>query len=94
VGISSRGKPHGTPAIAQDRALRRTAHKHFDVLWTTLMRQPGWSKESARSAGYAWLSEVTQIPPDRCHMGMLHGDDLRKVIASCRPYSEPLFEGR
>jgi hypothetical protein len=94
VGLHRDGRPLGTPANHEDRELRKEAHKHFDVLWRAVMRRDGVSQKEARSAGYRWLSETTGITYDDCHMGMLHGDDLRKVIEVCRPYSEPLFRGR
>jgi len=58
------GKPLGTPANAELRALRRRCHDLFDPLWNRGARH---LRPIARAGAYAWLAEKLGV--DRVHFG-------------------------
>jgi len=78
-------RPLGTPANRQDRELRKQAHALFDPLWPRVAQRDDISKGHARSRAYIWLAGELGIEPRDCHIGMMHGADLEKVIACCTP---------
>lgn len=80
-------KPLGTVANAEDRLLRETAHGLFDPLWRRKMASAGIQKSHARSRAYRWLASEMGMEPARRHISMMHGDDLRRVIATCLKYA-------
>lgn len=86
VGANPDGTPKGTPADPIDRTLRQKAHEVFDCLWRAKMVKEQITQREARSAGYNWLAGQLNIEPELCHIAMMHGDTLRRVIAVCRPY--------
>ena len=85
VGCHKGGKPLGTPANRTDRSLRKQAHAAFDPLWRRVIERRGVSQTQARSAGYKWLSRELGVPIEECHIGMMHGEDLRRVVLCCTP---------
>ena len=90
VGCVGGGKKAlGTPANEEDRALRQEAHATLDPLWRRVAKRDEIPESFARRRAYKWLSEVMGISPTNCHIGMMHGPQLRRVIAMCtRPYGE------
>ena len=69
----------GSPCGPETRKARSAAHAAFDPLWR--------SKKMSRASAYAWLSEATGIPRERCHMGMMTADEARKVVAAVETLS-------
>ena len=68
-------KPLGNPCGAETRKARSAAHAAFDPIWK--------GGKMRRNEAYAWLSEATNIPPDRCHMGMMTLGEALSVVAAC-----------
>lgn len=62
----------GSPCGPVTRKARSAAHAAFDPLWR--------SKSMTRQSAYAWLTEATGIPRERCHMGMMNADEARRVV--------------
>lgn len=82
-GAGPHRRPLGTPADADDRDKRQRAHALFDPLWRRVMERDGVSQGVARSRAYRWLAEQLRVPPERCHIGMMHGRDLERVAVCC-----------
>lgn len=75
VGCHRKGdgtSPMGTLADQPTRDARIAAHAAFDPIW---MRG-----EMDRPAAYAWLSQVTGIPPEQCHIAGMNRDQCQRVI--------------
>lgn len=64
----------GTLANSELRNARTEAHKFFDNLWKNAKRP-----QTARTACYAWLSEMMNIPPEKTHIGMFNIEQCAKV---------------
>lgn len=62
----------GSPCGPVTRKARSAAHAAFDPLWR--------SKKMTRQSAYAWLTEATGIPRERCHMGMMTAEEARGVV--------------
>lgn len=75
----------GTPAKKEDAQLRRRAHELFDPLWQRVAARDGISRSHARSRAYRWLAAELGKDPADTHIGMMFGDDLRRVIECCTP---------
>lgn len=66
--------PHGSLANSALRAARSEAHKFFDLLWKSTKRP-----QTARTACYAWLSEIMNLPPEQTHIGMFDIEQCKRV---------------
>ncbi|MEQ9672389.1 zinc-finger-containing protein [Coleofasciculus sp. G2-EDA-02] len=88
VGVhSGTDKALGRLANAELRRWKQNAHACFDPLWKRKM-QKGFSKAEARNAGYKWLSQQMNLPPQETHIAMFDIEQCKKVVELCRPYSE------
>ena len=58
------------------RIWRRKAHEVFDLLWERHIFQ-------SRSQAYLWLSQVLEVPLEKCHMKMFNVEQCKKVIKIC-----------
>ncbi|MXP24851.1 hypothetical protein GRI39_02160 [Altererythrobacter indicus] len=72
--------PLGKPCGQETRKARSEAHVAFDPLWKTGRME--------RKQAYAWLSEVTGIPSERCHIGMMDADEARDVVAAVQQFTK------
>lgn len=79
-------KPLGRLANAELREWKIKAHDLFDRLWNIKIIVAGISKGEARKSAYKWLSETLDIPPEKCHIGMMDVDDCKRVFELCRKY--------
>lgn len=79
-------RPLGRLADLKLREAKQAAHDAFDPLWRRKMERDGCSKGQARTAAYAWLSKVTGIVPEKCHIGMFDELECRAVLNACAPY--------
>lgn len=61
--------------------LKTAAHLAMDRIW----RSGAAPREKVR----VWLSNQLRIPPDRCHMGQLTEDELRRVVEVCQRSNWP-----
>jgi hypothetical protein len=80
------GRPMGTLANKNLRALRVQAHISFDSVWKQKTKTDNVSNRFARSLGYAWLSNELDIPLRKCHIGMFGETLCIKTIKLCRDY--------
>lgn len=71
--------PLGRLANKELRALKREAHMYFDKIWEPLVT-PSFTKGTARTWAYDWLSEVMGTPRNETHIGMFDEDQCRNVI--------------
>ena len=69
------GKPLGTLANKELRAMRGMAHKAFD---------PFWEENRDRAQAYSWLARQLKIPATQCHIGMFDIETCQKVIDICK----------
>lgn len=84
------GTPHGIPANAQTREARRMLHILFDPLW-----QRASFRKAARTNAYSWLSAMTGIPEDKCHIGMMSLEELHlshNAITQHQPTPASIWE--
>jgi len=68
-------RPLGFLAGADTRRARNNAHAVFDPLWK--------SGAMGRRDAYSWLAEQMGLRAEECHIGMMNGDQARKVIQLC-----------
>lgn len=79
-------RPLGRLADPELRKWKNAAHAAFDPLWKRKMERDACSKNEARTAAYAWLSKMTGIVPDKCHIGMMDVTACQWVVEVCAPY--------
>jgi len=79
-------RPLGRLSNKELREAKNAAHAVFDALWKRKVDREGCSAKTARTSGYAWLADVLQIEPKKCHIGMFDLETCRRVVAVCRPY--------
>lgn len=68
------GDPFGEVANAELRTIRMKVHAAFDPIWK--------SGRMKRNHAYGWLSDITGIPRERCHVGMMDVDDCKRCLAA------------
>jgi len=66
--------PLGSPAGPETRKARQSAHAAFDPIWR------GDRKIMDRRKAYCWLSGVTGIEQEKCHIGMMTKDQALLVV--------------
>jgi hypothetical protein len=64
--------PLGHPCGPVTRKARSAAHAAFDPLWKRGTMN--------RHQAYAWLSDATGIPRERCHIGMMTAEQAQSVV--------------
>lgn len=75
-------KPLGTPAKADLRKKRLTAHSVFDKIWRDdNFLNEGISKQ--RKLAYQWLAKNLDIDQHNCHIGNFDIDQCNKTIYMC-----------
>lgn len=77
-------KPLGTPAGAETRRARLSAHAAFDPLWQKRQRLSEISKTKARNRGYQWLADQLGIRRADCHIAMMDAATAWRVVEICR----------
>lgn len=88
VGCHDRGDKTEPLGLLADQALRdarQAAHAAFDPIW-----QRG---EMGREEAYAWLAEVTGIPPTKCHIGWMDEVQCYEVIERIKARSGAWEDG-
>jgi CO dehydrogenase/acetyl-CoA synthase beta subunit len=92
---ASTGEPLGTLANAYLRKFRNQAHAAFDPVWKEaankdfLKSNSGKRKDLGgfikkhRTAAYARLAELMDIPVENCHIGCFDATQCRRVIDLC-----------
>lgn len=76
-------EPLGLVADKKTRAARAKAHKAFDPLWQRKMELHGWTKQSARQAGYKWLAREMGLRVENCHIGNFTEGQCYRVVRIC-----------
>jgi len=77
-GAFKDGRPRGVPGDLETIALRKAAHKKFDMLW-----QGQADEKKSRSDAYKWLSMKLNTPYDKCHIALFGKKTLRELIGLC-----------
>ena len=83
VGTHANNEPLGSLANAELRKMRTIAHKAFDPLWQTKMKQSKCSKSKARGDGYKWLAQKLKIDIKNCHIGKFYLNQCKRVVEIC-----------
>lgn len=90
-------QPLGFPALDHTRLMRRKAHGHFDPIWKAIQaaekRLPHdhpRRRTAPRARAYEWLAKEMRMPLDRCHIGMMNGEEARRVVDICGPHLQKL----
>ena len=78
--------PIGSMANGDLRALRREAHRHFDLLYQTGLM--------TRSEAYSWLAAMLQAPLSQAHIGHLGEYYCKQVIEESKRMLENYRKAR
>jgi hypothetical protein len=77
-GAKPDGSPMGVPAHWSVRAVRRKAHRVFDLLWN------GPESRMSRGAAYRWLQGAMQMTESQAHISRFDAAQCERVLALVR----------
>lgn len=84
VGTHGKSKTSlGTPANAQLRNLRKTAHYYFDRLWRTSVNG---RERMNRGKAYVKLQQLMNMTPKEAHIGNFNEEQCRECIEKLKDF--------